>query len=112
MTYLFGLVEADADEGGEADAGDKDGEEQAAEDGLGGQLPPSRASGVDKVGPRVAEKHPSGLSQDARLSGLIGLLGLRVCIKFPWPQVPEITSLSLRTMFIIHVSLYQPIEPI
>ena len=34
MIYLFGLVEADADEGGEADAGDKDGEEQAAEDGL------------------------------------------------------------------------------
>ena len=85
-------MKADADEGGEADAGDKDGEEQAAEDGLGGQTPPSRASGVDKVGPRVAEEHPSGLSQDARLSGLVGLLWLCVCLKFPWPQVPDIAN--------------------
>ena len=73
--YLFGLVESDADEGSEADTGDKEGEEEAAEDSLGGQIPSPGASGVDKVWPGAAQEHPPGLGQDASLGGLVSLLG-------------------------------------
>ena len=82
-------MEADTYEGGEADASYKDGEEQASEDSLSGQMPPPRASGLDKVRPRITQEHPSGLSQDAWLSGLVGLLRHRVSFKFPWPQIPD-----------------------
>ena len=78
-------MEADADEGGEADAGDKDGEEEAAEDSLSGQEPAPRASGVR---PGVGEEHPPGLGQDTGLGGLVSLLGKRVCAQLPGPQIP------------------------
>ena len=73
-------MEADTYEGGEADAGNKDGEEKAAEDSLSCQTPSPSASGVNKIGPRIAQEHPAGLSQDARLSGLVSLLWMRVCV--------------------------------
>ena len=70
------MVESDADEGSEADAGDKEGKEEAAEDSLSGQEPSLGASGVvDKAGPGIAQEHPPGLGQDARLGGLVSLLG-------------------------------------
>ena len=56
-----------------ANAGNKDGEEQAAEDSLSSQTPSPSTSGVDKIGPRIAQEHSAGLSQDARLGGLVSL---------------------------------------
>ena len=74
--YLFGFVEADADEDSETDAGDKEGEEEAAKDSLSGQKPSPRGSGgVDKAGPGIAQEHPSCLGQNTRLGGLVSLLG-------------------------------------
>ena len=51
---------------------------------------------MDKAGPGIAQEHPPGLGQDARLGGLVSLLGNRVRVEFPWSQIPDFIKLNSR----------------